>query len=669
MGIDTAGIATDIDGDGRGSPPDIGADEYAHTTMAHDYGVNKWVDWVYTYTATVPVVIRAEVENYGSSNETDVPVVLFYNALPQDTILLSLNSGGLDTVDLDWTPPVPALNEEIAPLVVKAFCPSDTFAANDSIKVNVRVVDLPLSGVYDLGGGANNYASFGAAVTALTVRGMSAEVTFDVYAGTYTENVPLGSIVGASSTSRIIFRKHLDDVVTLTSAVSAQALTLVGSDYVTFDGINMSGTGSNNTVVIVRGDADYVTFKNLSITGRDSSTTAAVRALQVYYNGNDYLLVDNVKVRGAMYGISTSGGSGSNNNLEVKNCDIGGGCDPVYFDNCDNVRVHDNDLQPMGYGSSDAAYAVYLGTAASGGTVWVYNNRIHNLRHSGSGTNATIGGVYASMGSGRYAYIYNNFFWGWQSVGANMAAFTPGSGQTYWYYNTVYMEDQPSGSDARRKAFYYRSSGGTTLDVKNNIFVSAEDADTVDAFLYSTGAVSSNFNCFYDATGVNPNFWLAPGYVTLAAWQATGNDSNSVVGNPGLVSATDLHIDSLATLVDSAGTPIAGITDDIDGDARDAAFPDIGADEYEALYMPEVVDSLTIFPDTDAGDVLLRWAAAPGAYSYKVYRGATYDFVIDGTSYIGQTIGTNYTDVGVLATTGLKYYVVLASTDHIARGR
>jgi hypothetical protein len=668
-GVDTAGIATDIDGDGRGSPPDIGADEYAHTTMAHDYGVNKWVDWVYNYLAAVPVVIRAEVKNYGSSDETDVPVRLFYNGVQQDEVLLSLTSGQRDTVELDWTPPVPALNEEINPLVVKAFCPSDTFAPNDSIKVKVRVVDLPLSGVYDLGGGANHYATFSAAVTALTVRGISAEVTFDVYAGTYSENVTLGQIAGASSTSQIIFRKHLSDVVTLTSAVAAQALFITGADYVTFDGINMSGTVANNTVVLVGGDADYVTFKNLSITGRDSTTAVAVRALHLQKSGNDNFLADHVTVRGAMFGISTQGGGGFNNNVEIKNCDISGASYPVYLDSCDNALVHNNDLQPMGYGASGVAYGVYLGMTAPGGTVRVYNNRIHNLRHNGSGTNAIICGVYAAMGSGRYAYIYNNFFWGWQNTGAHMAAFTPGSGQTYWYYNTVYMEDQPSGSDARRKAFYYRSAGATTPDVKNNIFISAEDADTVDAFLYSTGAVSSNFNCFYDATGANPKFWLAPGYITLAAWQATGNDSNSIVGNPGLVSTTDLHIDSLATLVDSAGTPIVGITDDIDGDLRDAAFPDIGADEYDALCMPDVVDSLTIFPDADAGDVLLQWAAAPGAYSYKIYRGATYDFLIDGTTYIGQTTGTSYTDVGVLATTGPKFYVVLASTDHIARGR
>jgi hypothetical protein len=671
MGIDTAGITTDIDGDGRGSPPDIGADEYAHTTMTHDYGVNKWVDWVYTYTATVPVVIRAEVKNYGASNETDVPVVLYYNGVAQDTALLSVNSSGLDTVELDWTPPVPAVDQEIAPLVVKTFCPSDTFVHNDSIKVSVKVVDLPLSGIYNLGGGTPmHYATFGVACASLTVRGIAAEVIFDVYAGTYAENVTLGSIVGANSTDRIIFRKHLDDAVTLTSAVSGQALTLAGADYVTFDGINISGTDANNTVVIVRNDADYVIFKNLSITGRDSATASAVRALQVYYNANDNLLVDNVTVRGAMYGISTSGGSGSNSNWEIKNCDISGGSYPVYIDNCDNVLIHDNELQPMGYGSSDAAYGVYLGTAATGGTVRVYNNRIHNLRHNGSGTNAIIGGVYAAMGSGRYAYIYNNFFWGWQSVGANIAAFTPGSGQTYWYYNTVYMEDQPSGSDARRKAFYYRSSGGTTLDVKNNIFVSAEDADTVYAFLYSTGAVTSDFNCFYDATGANPQFWLAPNYTTLAAWQATGNDSNSVVGNPGLVSTTDLHIDSLATLVDSAGTPIGGITDDIDGDVRNATFPDIGADEYVAVIPPAAVGSLTIFPDAVAGDVLLRWASSAAANSYKVYRGTTYGFVIDGTTYIGQTAATTYTDVGILSAAGTRmYYAVIASTDVISGQR
>jgi hypothetical protein len=664
-GLDTAAITTDIDGNVRGTPPDIGADEYAFAPMDHDYAV-VWTDTQYVFVGTVPKVIRAVVKNFGSNAETDAPVRLYYNGVQQDEVLLSLASGAADTVNLDWTPPnpVPPADQEIGTLVIKALCPSDTFVYNDSLKHPVTVRGAPLSGVYDLGGGAMNYATFTAAVNSLTLRGMASEVIFDVYAGTYTANVTIGPIAGANYTDRIIFRKHLNDVVTLTGT-ARKPLQVVGCDYLTFDGINVLGFASVDTVVVVKGDANYVTFKNLSITGL--ARTGMSYGLQLSMDGNDNFLADNVTVSYVQYGITSwTSPSGTNADLEVRNCHISHSGYCLYIQNCLRARVHDNDIQPESSSNSDSEYGVYLSAVPSGDTVRVYNNRIHNFQHTGVGNFSTMGGVFATVGTNGCAYIYNNFFWDWHSAGANMAAFMPSTGTTHWYFNTVYMDDQPSGADMGRKSMYYRSTG--TAYVKDNVFVSAEDADTVYFYDGITSLTADN-NCFYDATAANPNFKPAPGYDSLAAWQATGNDLNSIVGNPGLVSTTDLHIDTLYTLVDSAATPIAGITDDIDGDVRNATFPDMGADEYDALYAPgEEVDSLTIFPDAaaaDSGHAILRWRPAAGANSYKVYRGNTYGFVTDETTYIGQTAGTTYTDVGILAA-GARFYVVLASTDHIA---
>jgi fibronectin type 3 domain-containing protein len=82
------------------------------------------------------------------------------------------------------------------------------------------------------------------------------------------------------------------------------------------------------------------------------------------------------------------------------------------------------------------------------------------------------------------------------------------------------------------------------------------------------------------------------------------------------------------------------------------------------------VADLTVYPDVITNDAILRWTAIPRANSYKVYRGTTYGFVVDGSSYIGQTASTTYTDVGQLSVAGTKFfYVVVASEDVIGRGR
>ena len=52
----------------------------------------------------------------------------------------------------------------------------------------------------------------------------------------------------------------------------------------------------------------------------------------------------------------------------------------------------------------------------------------------------------------------------------------------------------------------------------------------------------------------------------------------SLSADPSFTSDTDLH--ASAELLDLAGTPLAAVTDDIDGESRDPFAPDIGADEF-----------------------------------------------------------------------------------------
>ena len=62
-----------------------------------------------------------------------------------------------------------------------------------------------LSGSYTIGSGGS-YSTFTAAVADLTSNGVSGPVTFNVISGTYTEQISIGSISGASSTNTITFQ-------------------------------------------------------------------------------------------------------------------------------------------------------------------------------------------------------------------------------------------------------------------------------------------------------------------------------------------------------------------------------------------------------------------------------------------------------------------------------
>jgi hypothetical protein len=71
-------------------------------------------------------------------------------------------------------------------------------------------------------------------------------------------------------------------------------------------------------------------------------------------------------------------------------------------------------------------------------------------------------------------------------------------------------------------------------------------------------------------------------YQTFAEWQAgSGQDANSISVNPVFVSPTDLHLTPAGNKdIDNKGTPVNGITTDIDNETRSTTIPDIGADEF-----------------------------------------------------------------------------------------
>ena len=69
------------------------------------------------------------------------------------------------------------------------------------LTVSLTSLHAQLSGTKTIGSGGD-YASFTAAVTALTSQGVSGAVTFNVLNGTYNEQIQIGSIAGASSGGR-----------------------------------------------------------------------------------------------------------------------------------------------------------------------------------------------------------------------------------------------------------------------------------------------------------------------------------------------------------------------------------------------------------------------------------------------------------------------------------
>jgi hypothetical protein len=98
-----------------------------------------------------------------------------------------------------------------------------------------------------------------------------------------------------------------------------------------------------------------------------------------------------------------------------------------------------------------------------------------------------------------------------------------------------------------------------------------------------------DYNLYY--TGSTTLAYYGAAYTTLSAWQTANSaiNANSVNSQVTYMGADDLH---LVTGANNLGTPITGITTDIDGDTRSTTTPDIGADEYTPITDDARIDKI-----------------------------------------------------------------------------
>jgi len=68
-----------------------------------------------------------------------------------------------------------------------------------------------------------------------------------------------------------------------------------------------------------------------------------------------------------------------------------------------------------------------------------------------------------------------------------------------------------------------------------------------------------------------------------AALLSVSTEQNAVSAIPPFVSASNLHLTTLSTIIHNGGKPVDMVTTDIDGEPRNATAPDLGADEIVLL--------------------------------------------------------------------------------------
>ncbi|MGQ9643831.1 MAG: beta strand repeat-containing protein, partial [Ignavibacterium sp.] len=307
-------------------------------------------------------------------------------------------------------------------------------------------------------------------------------------------------------------------------------------------------------------------------------------------------------------------------------------------------------------------------------------------------SSATLYGFYITTGT--YNYVYNNFVSDLKTPSSGSTTglagmYVSGGTNIGLYYNTIFLNASSSGTNFGSSGIY--TSTIPTVDLRNNIVVNLSTSNGTGytvAFRRSTTtittyATASNNNDFYAGTPSANNLIFYDGTnsdQTIADFKSrvSPRDANSFSENPPFVNATtapyDLHINpSVATQLESGGFPVSSpiaITDDFDGNTRNASTPDVGADEFNGIpqdltppiitYTPLINTSSTsartlVASITDASGVPISGIGLPVLY-WKINSGGSWTGAT--ASYLS---GSNYQfsfGSGVTAGDTVFYYVV-----------
>ncbi len=550
------GITTDIDGDARDvSTPDIGADEFV--LMLNDAGVVS-MDAPVTACPNVTENVTVTFNNYGVAVLNNVVVNWAVNGVVQTPVsyTTSIPVGGNAQVSLGSFTFQAGITYNFDFWTTLPNGVADQQTSNDSLAV--AGFQTSMTGSYTIGGATPDFNTFTDAVNALNANGVCGPVTINVTAGTYTESVSLGAIAGASATNTITFIGNMSDstAVSLTGT-SSPTIDLNASENVTFKYMNINAPSSGRAVQL-QGGASHNVFSNNHFVGYSTTSSSYLYAIIYNYSGSiedSNTISNNYFTQGSYAAYWYGSGTTS---LESGTVIHGNVVDNTYYYGF-YVYYQDAPVITNNIIIGSQTYGLYCRYMDNNFLIsgnQIFNTGSYNIyMYYCDGTSSNPGEVSNNFLGGASTYSWYNFYPKYHNI----------------YYNNI----NQSGSSYGLYLYNNSSTYGGHNILNNNFYTTGGYAAYVNNGSYLN---SADYNNFY-STASSFVYW-GSSQSDLAALQTSypSQNQNSLSVDPGYYTSTDLHVTNAS--LDGAGTPIAGVTTDIDGDARNATTPDIGADEF-----------------------------------------------------------------------------------------
>jgi hypothetical protein len=511
-------------------------------------------------------------------------------------------------------------------------------------KIHKLVLEPLPAGTYSIGIGGY-FTTIQSAFDKLNTDGIAGEVILELTDNLYiapTDSFGFflnGPIPGAGPDSRVTIKPAANKNVTI-EGNGLCAVSYLNTSYLTVDGVGLSGATTLTIHALYNAqfqwngcaefynNSDHNVVQNVTFISEDytrqASNGSAFWTLSGFNVSPDSNLIQNnfIKKAGMAIYVSSYYASVKAVGNIIRGNRIGSGTDslvtwPIQVEHGQNTIIENNIVQNIRY----HGYYYSIGINSYwGSTDVIRNNIVHNINANNSPGGSFAIGLSGSAPAGQAGsnnQVYNNMVYDIRSSSTQQNSRV--AGIQMWaqnnpkiYYNSVYLSGNGANPLGSAALYLYGGFGGiTNVEAKNNIFVNIRDESPYCAssiYDYSASNLTSDYNDLYYEPNGNNCLVRAGGtdYLSLVAWQATGQDLNSVTEMPNFVSP-DLHIDwTIFTLLDGHATPIAGITTDIDNEPRNVTIPDIGADEF--VYVPVELKSFTA--SVNGKEVVLNWSTA-----------------------------------------------------------
>ncbi|MBP3763113.1 MAG: T9SS type A sorting domain-containing protein [Bacteroidales bacterium] len=570
--------------------PSVKLNARANLPLLYDLGISELVDPSYT-TAMVsrPGSITVKLKNYGAfavnavriSYSIDDSIPGYYDwsgnlaADAEQTVVIASNSisipAGYHTLRV-WV-------EDTVSVGSARY--RDHEPLNDTAFSQFIVCDGPLSGVRYIGGSTPDYNDIDEFLFSLSRCGVSDSLVVKVAPGYYPPfTVPAYN--GASAANYVVFEPISDSVFIYADNTtnSPSIVNLEQTAYIRFRNFNfVRNEGPLTDMVTMALTSIQCRFEGCTFEDRMVNPPAAYMIASMINSGFAYnLIVDKCTFIGGRIGVDLRGQAPditSHDNSVTRSLFRNQNVSAISVQNQTNVVVDSNEMYDI---MGNSSYALMI--SECDGQSRFTRNKIYTSHGAGG-----IGVSNVTGTSSNHILVANNMIVGEDNGQANLMRSPLNVIQAAWtdvVYNSVKMT-----APTRNNTAAAILGGGALIDVRfvNNVMVTLDNMNY--AFNYSPSTVSNvtiGHNVYY-SRGTVLNRMSGTAYADLTAWTtAYPTDNASVEVNPNFLNGSQVDLRTYNRLVKGVGTPIAQVTEDMFGTARNATAPCPGAFEFVALF-------------------------------------------------------------------------------------